>query len=73
MGKSCSSVVPLLTFAYDRLKELDIAFINSVGKRVNIIPLIAKADTLTDGEKHSFRQKVTRTCIALLMTLVFRF
>ncbi|KGG50770.1 hypothetical protein DI09_56p80 [Mitosporidium daphniae] len=40
------------------LKDLDILLMKSVGKRVNIIPVIAKSDALTRSELLSFKQQV---------------
>lgn len=35
---------------YIRLKPIDVKFLKAVGSKVNVIPLIAKADTLTKQE-----------------------
>lgn len=40
------------------LKPLDIEFMKKLGARVNLIPVIAKADTLTDDELTSFKKRV---------------
>ncbi|CAO3608503.1 unnamed protein product [Cunninghamella blakesleeana] len=40
------------------LKELDILTLQEISSRVNLIPLIAKADTLTDKEKISFKNMI---------------
>lgn len=40
------------------LKMLDIAFLRSLQDRVNIVPVIAKADTLTQNELTRFKQNV---------------
>lgn len=40
------------------LKELDILFMKTVGKRVNIIPVIAKSDALAPEELFKFKQRV---------------
>ncbi|KAF7635729.1 Septin-type G domain-containing protein [Meloidogyne graminicola] len=40
------------------LKQLDIAFMQALQDRVNIIPLIAKADTLTQSELCRFKQRI---------------
>lgn len=53
MGK-CAANLPLSC----RLKDLDILLMKSVGKRVNIIPVIAKSDALTRSELLSFKQQV---------------
>nr|CAD2128344.1 unnamed protein product [Meloidogyne enterolobii] len=40
------------------LKQLDIAFMKALQDRVNIIPVIAKADTLTPNELGRFKQHI---------------
>jgi septin 7 len=40
------------------LKALDIEFMKKLGHRVNLIPCIAKSDTLTDDELAGFKQRV---------------
>jgi septin family protein len=40
------------------LKQLDIAFMQALQERVNLIPIIAKADTLTPTELVRFKQNV---------------
>jgi cell division control protein 11 len=40
------------------LKEFDVEFMKILAPRVNIIPVIAKADGLTPEEKTSFKRKV---------------
>ena len=49
------------------LKPLDIEVMRRLHTKVNLIPVIAKADTMTDEEIASFKQRVCR-CIRLLMT-----
>lgn len=41
------------------LKELDIEFMKALQDRVNIVPVIAKADTLTHEEMAIFKQNVS--------------
>lgn len=41
-----------------RLKPLDIEIMKRLGTRVNLIPVIAKADTLTQNDLYSFKQRV---------------
>lgn len=41
------------------LKELDIEFIKALQDRVNIVPVIAKGDTLTHQEMAIFKQNVS--------------
>ena len=40
------------------LKPLDVEFMKKLGHRVNLIPCIAKSDTLTDDELIGFKQRV---------------
>lgn len=40
------------------LKALDIEFMKRLSSRVNLIPVIAKADTLTDDELEGFKHRV---------------
>jgi hypothetical protein len=42
----------------DRLKPIDIEFMRKLHTKVNLIPVIAKADTLTDEEVTTFKQRV---------------
>jgi len=48
------------------LKQLDIAFMQALQDRVNIIPVIAKADTLTPNELGRFKQHVIHILIQSL-------
>lgn len=41
-----------------RLKQLDIEFMRRLHTKVNLIPIIAKADTLTDEEVAEFKERV---------------
>eukprot|EP00732_Lithocolla_globosa_P005117 Lithocolla_globosa_v1_NODE_5081_length_1307_cov_36.576217.p1 type:complete len:410 gc:universal NODE_5081_length_1307_cov_36.576217:1253-24(-) len=43
-----------------RLKPLDIEFMKQLHKKVNIIPVIAKADTLTAKESASFKKRILK-------------
>ena len=42
-----------------RLKPLDIEFMKRLHEKVNVIPLIAKADTLTPEECQQFKKQVS--------------
>ena len=42
--------VILLCYVYPRLKPLDIAFMRAIHHKVNIVPIIAKSDTITKDE-----------------------
>ena len=41
-----------------RLKQIDVEVMRRLHTKVNLIPVIAKADTLTDEEIISFKQRV---------------
>ena len=41
-----------------RLKALDLVTMKRLDNKVNIIPVIAKADTITKAELHKFKAKV---------------
>lgn len=51
------------------LRPLDIEFMKRLSKVVNIVPVIAKADTLTLEERVYFKQRVG-LCLRLPPTLV---
>jgi|SRR5690554_3819660 len=42
------------------LKELDAKALKTLSKKVNVIPIIAKADTMTVEEKQSFKSILLR-------------
>ena len=42
-----------------RLKPIDIEFMRQLHTKVNLIPIIAKADTLTDEEVADFKARVS--------------
>jgi len=42
----------------NRLKPLDIEFMKNLHEKVNIIPIIAKADALSEEERKSMKQRV---------------
>lgn len=42
------------------LKPLDIEIMKRLGTRVNLIPVVAKADTLTPEDLQKFKQRVRR-------------
>lgn len=45
------------------LRPLDVEFMRRLSKVVNIVPVIAKADTLTLEERDFFKKKVTFFCL----------
>ena len=52
-----------------RLKPLDIEIMKRLGTRVNLIPVIAKADTLTQNDLALFKQRVSRCSVLSLVSL----
>ncbi len=48
-----------LSLSLCRLKPLDIEFMKRLHEKVNVIPLIAKADTLTPEECQQFKKQVS--------------
>lgn len=48
----------MLTAVAFRLKPLDIEIMKRLGTRVNLIPVVAKADTLTQNDLFLFKQRV---------------
>ena len=54
-----SHLSPLVFFdTFARLKPLDIEIMKRLGTRVNLIPVVAKADTLTQNDLFVFKQRV---------------
>ena len=49
------------------LKPLDIEIMKRLGTRVNLIPVIAKADTLTQNDLANFKQRVSFTSANFLV------
>ena len=45
-------------FFWVRLRPIDVEFMKRLDKCVNIVPVIAKADTLTIEEREAFRRRV---------------
>ncbi|KAL1520117.1 hypothetical protein AB1Y20_023589 [Prymnesium parvum] len=50
--------VCLYFIAPHRLKHIDVAFMRRIHKMVNIVPIIAKSDTMTTKEKEEFKIQV---------------
>lgn len=44
---------------FHRLKPIDVEFMRQLHTKVNLIPIIAKADTLTDEEIADFKARVS--------------
>lgn len=51
-------VLILLILFMSRLRPIDVEFMKRLDKCVNIVPVIAKADTLTVEEREAFRRRV---------------
>uniref|UniRef100_A0A1A7YK88 Septin 12 n=2 Tax=Iconisemion striatum TaxID=60296 RepID=A0A1A7YK88_9TELE len=47
-----------------RLRPLDVEFMKRLGKIVSIVPVIAKADTLTVDERHEFKERIRQDLAA---------
>lgn len=41
------------------LKPIDIVVLKKLSEVVNVVPVIAKSDSLTIEERHAFKQRVT--------------
>ena len=53
---------PVLSYSrslYSSLKPLDVEFMKRLHNCVNIVPVIAKADTMTLEERDSFKRRVS--------------
>lgn len=48
------------------LRQLDVEFMKRLSHSVNIIPVIAKADTMTIEERQEFKQRVSFSSLAKL-------
>ncbi len=60
---SCNQIcfsrsINYISVPFLRLRQLDMEFMKHLSRVVNIIPVIAKSDTLTLDEKTEFKQKV---------------
>lgn len=56
-----------------RLKPIDVEFMRRLHSKVNLIPVIAKADTLTEDEVTLFKQRVSFGVLHWEPKLIFRF
>ena len=52
------------------LKQLDVAFMKQLHEKVNIVPVIAKADTFTPEECERFKSTVRIVFISAVVTMV---
>ena len=46
------------------LRELDIELMRRLSPRVNVIPVVGKADSLTPAELKGFKKRVRRTVLS---------
>jgi len=53
-----SAFIITMSHQLTRLKQIDIEFMRRLHTKVNLIPVIAKADTLTDEEIADFKNRV---------------
>lgn len=54
------------------LKQIDIEFMRRLHTKVNLIPVIAKADTMTDEEIAEFKERVRKSCLLTTQRLLNR-
>lgn len=47
-----------MIFSFASLKPLDVEFMKAIHSKVNIVPVIAKADTLTLRERDRLKRRV---------------
>ena len=59
----------LYFIAPHRLKHIDLAFMRRLHRHVNIVPIIAKSDTMTTKEKEEFKLLVREELSAAGITL----
>jgi septin family protein len=60
MKRLCGTLLDVDTdLSPPSLKPLDIEIMKRLGTRVNLIPVIAKADTLTQSDLAVFKQRVS--------------
>ena len=50
---------PLAPAALHRLRPVDVGFMKALHEKVNIVPLIAKADCLVPGEIRKLKERVS--------------
>ena len=48
-----------MTLILRRLRELDIELMRRLSPRVNVIPVVGKADSLTPSELRAFKKRVS--------------
>lgn len=55
------NILPYRSPHTTRLKPLDVQFMKAIHNKVNVVPVIAKADTLTLRERERLKRRVTQT------------
>lgn len=58
MPDTCILIQTDRNVSVSRLRPIDIEFMKRLGKIVSIVPVIAKADTLTIDERQEFKERV---------------
>ena len=48
------------------LRPIDIIVMKKLSEVVNVVPVIAKSDSLTLEERETFKQKVNLTCVCMM-------
>lgn len=54
----CPNLPEICLSLVSRLRPIDVEFMKRLGKIVSIVPVIAKADTLTIEERQEFKERV---------------
>lgn len=67
--------IQLVCLFVDRMKALDLVTMKILDSKVNIIPVIAKADTITKTELQKFKSKVSFSIpvVFSILNLLFNF
>lgn len=55
------------------LREVDVTFIRKLGSRANVLPVIAKSDSLTPRELIDFKKKVIRFILRTRFRKIYKF
>lgn len=65
--------VYLLFFFFVSLKPIDIVVLKKLSEVVNVVPVIAKSDSLTIDERQAFKQRVSISTPSLLFIFIKTF
>ena len=63
---------PFNEFCQCSLKPIDIVVLKKLSEVVNVVPVIAKSDSLTIEERHAFKQRVTNVLLASAIILMHK-